>query len=161
MDNPDHPPVMLGNHWLNRQFQVVKNDDGRAALPFDLAAGQEITLPLNVTAPTTAGSYILEFDMVQEMITWFKLKGSSTGRLRVHVRPGRQTCDPSPSQPSAAPAENAALRIHGVPRDEVIGIIESAGGRLVDVAKDGCAGPEWRSYRYCVLKPDNSRNGVH
>ena len=43
---------------------------------------------------------------------------------------------------------------HGLPRDEVVAFLTSAGGDVVDVCEDGSAGPQWRGYRYCVRKPE-------
>jgi SAM-dependent methyltransferase len=156
-DNPDHPPVMLGNHWLDRAGNLVCNDDGRATLPADLNPGEEVQVPLQITAPTVAGVYTLELDLVQEMISWFKLKGSQTYRMRVRVSggPRKEQSFASDLMPSFA---EAALAIHVIPKDEVIEAIEMAGGKVVDVVKDGCAGPEWRSYRYCVIR-DSTRRG--
>ena len=52
------------------------------------------------------------------------------------------------------PAEAAPLRMemHGIPPVEVTAVLEGAGGRVVAVSEDGCAGPSWRSFRYCVTK---------
>ncbi len=151
-DNPDHPPVMLGNHWLDRAGNLICNDDGRATLPADLQPGQEITLPLQITAPSTPGAYTLEFDMVQEMISWFKLKGSRTARVRATVRPKIAPSTSTNGSSAVDVSSDAALAIHVIPKDEVVHEVEIAGGKVVDVAKDGCAAPEWRSYRYCVVK---------
>lgn len=77
-------PVKLGNHWLDSSGAVVIPDDGRAALPFDLKPGEEIEVPLTITAPNTPGNYVLEIDVVQERVAWFGSKGSKT--LRVNIR---------------------------------------------------------------------------
>lgn len=77
--------LAVGNHWLDDNHKMVINDDGRNPLPYDLGQGEEIEMPLTITAPETPGNYVLEIDMVQEGVTWFGLKGSSTLRLRVRV----------------------------------------------------------------------------
>lgn len=44
---------------------------------------------------------------------------------------------------------------HGLPRDEVVALLTSTGGDVVDVCDDGSAGAGWPSYRYCVRKPES------
>ena len=58
--------LLVGNHWLRENNVPAVNDDGRSPLLYDLAPGEEIEVPLTVTAPAEAGSYVLEIDMVQE-----------------------------------------------------------------------------------------------
>ena len=77
--------IKLGNHWLNKQGVMVVQDDARASLLFDLTPGQEVELPLTVTAPREPGRYTLEIDMVQELVAWFGSAGSKTLRLEVVV----------------------------------------------------------------------------
>lgn len=78
--------IELGNHWLDANNKPVAYDDGRAPLPDDLASGAEVEIPLTVTAPKTPGAYTLEFDMVQEQVSWFALKGSEPKRVKVTVK---------------------------------------------------------------------------
>jgi hypothetical protein len=61
------------------------NDDGRSVLLYDLNPGEEIDIPLTVTAPVEAGTYVLEIDMVQEGVAWFASKGSKPLRAIVKV----------------------------------------------------------------------------
>lgn len=77
--------IKLGNHWLNEQRVMVVQDDARSSLLFDLPPGQEMELPLTITAPGEPGRYILEIDMVQELVAWFGGRGSKTLRLEVTV----------------------------------------------------------------------------
>jgi 4-amino-4-deoxy-L-arabinose transferase-like glycosyltransferase len=77
--------VSLGNHWLDPAGATLINDDGRAMLRRDLAPGGEITLHLVVNAPVTPGDYVIEFDMLQEGVTWFGSQGSPTAKLPVQV----------------------------------------------------------------------------
>jgi hypothetical protein len=78
--------LFLGNHWLDAAGRVLVNDDARAALPFDLAPGEEAEIPLVVRAPA-AGEYVLEVDLLQESVSWFGLKGSATLKEKVTVEP--------------------------------------------------------------------------
>lgn len=75
--------VKVGNHWFNEQGVMVAQDDARTSLLFDLPPGQEMELPLTITAPRKPGRYILEIDMVQEQVAWF----GKTVRLEVTVEP--------------------------------------------------------------------------
>jgi hypothetical protein len=77
--------IKLGNHWFNEQGVMVVQDDARASLLFDLQPGQEMELPITVTAPTAPGRYYLELDMVQELVAWFGSQRSKTMRLEVMV----------------------------------------------------------------------------
>jgi hypothetical protein len=45
------PAHLLGNHWLDENNRPLVNDDGRSILLYDLKPGEEIELPLTVTAP--------------------------------------------------------------------------------------------------------------
>lgn len=65
--------------------KLVTNLDGRTTIPHDLYPGEETTLPLEITAPATPGEYVLEIDMVQEGVGWFKDRGSTPLRIRVQV----------------------------------------------------------------------------
>jgi hypothetical protein len=77
--------VLIGNHWLDENNQPLVNDDGRSTLLYDLKPGEEIELPLTVTAPRRAGRYVLEVDVVQEGVAWFASKGSKPARTLVTV----------------------------------------------------------------------------
>jgi len=80
-------PLQLSaaNHWLDAEGRVVTNDDGRGALPRDLAPGEEAEIAFDVNAPRRPGLYLLEIDMLQEGVSWFALKGSKTLRVPVRV----------------------------------------------------------------------------
>jgi hypothetical protein len=77
--------VSLGNHWLDARGVVVTNDDGRAALLRDLGPGEETEIKLVINAPRQPGDYLIELDLLQEGVSWFGLKGSTTTRLPVKV----------------------------------------------------------------------------
>jgi len=78
--------ITLRNRWLAPNGEKVVNDlDGGTSLPHDLAPGAEATMSIRITAPKEAGEYLLEFDMVQEQVSFFRDKGSTPARLTVHV----------------------------------------------------------------------------
>jgi tetratricopeptide (TPR) repeat protein len=78
--------MRCGNHWLDENGKLLQNDDGRVAFKKDVKPQEEIELILTVTAPKTEGSYLLELDLVQEGVTWFKNKGFPTAKVEVEVK---------------------------------------------------------------------------
>jgi len=77
--------IVLGNHWLAPDGSVRVRDDGRAPLPRALWPGDAVEIPIVLTPPDAPGDYVLEFDLVQELLTWFGDKGSGTLRVPVSV----------------------------------------------------------------------------
>ncbi|HLE63039.1 MAG TPA: hypothetical protein VI750_07865 [Pyrinomonadaceae bacterium] len=78
--------VAVGNSWLDSKGQLVTNMDGRYGLPLNLAPGRDVEVPLAITAPAQPGDYILELDIVQEGVAWFKDKGSEVLKVNVKVQ---------------------------------------------------------------------------
>jgi hypothetical protein len=77
--------VTLGNHWLDDGGNLLVRNDGRVNLPNDLRPMEEIVLILAITIPEEPGNYVLELDMVQEAVTWFKDKGNETTSVQIQV----------------------------------------------------------------------------
>ncbi len=69
-------PVKLSYHWLNSLGQVVTWDGQRTSLTADLVTGQSATLTAALTAPSSPGTYTLQWDIVREGITWFASTGA-------------------------------------------------------------------------------------
>ena len=59
-------PVRLSYHWADSTGKVLLHDGERTALPADLAAGDQVTVQATVKAPATAGTYELQWDLVEE-----------------------------------------------------------------------------------------------
>jgi hypothetical protein len=78
--------IRMGNHWLDSEGQMLVEDDGRSSLHDDLASGEQANVAVSVRTPASPGRYILELDMVQEHVAWFKAFGSETVRISVLVR---------------------------------------------------------------------------
>ncbi len=64
----------LSYHWLRGGSQIV-HDGNRTLFPAAVVPGASASLTAKVTAPPTPGATILEWDMVQEGVTWFSDKG--------------------------------------------------------------------------------------
>jgi len=75
----------LAYHWLDKNGKAVINEGLRTDLPSDLAQGKDLTLKAKVVAPEKPGDYILELDMMQELVSWFGPKGSPTAKVNVAV----------------------------------------------------------------------------
>ena len=68
--------IALGNHWLAADGSILVTDDGRERVPVGFGPRQETDMFLQVRAPAVAGNYLLELDVVQERVAWFKHRGS-------------------------------------------------------------------------------------
>ncbi|MCA1593934.1 MAG: hypothetical protein LC754_15045 [Acidobacteria bacterium] len=81
----DKGAVLLGAHLLKSDEEEISWDYGRGRLPRDVPPGETASLDIRLRAPETPGSYIVEFDMVAEHITWFEDHGSGTLRHEIAV----------------------------------------------------------------------------
>ncbi len=79
-------PVRLSYHWIDaaRQHTVVF-DGVRTPLPHDVAPKDQVTLDARVLAPEQPGDYILQWDMLQERVTWFSTRGQPTADIAAQV----------------------------------------------------------------------------
>lgn len=59
----------------------------RTELPAPLGPGASTILTIAVTAPPDAGPYLLQLELVQEMVSWFEAKGAATLKVPVEVAP--------------------------------------------------------------------------
>lgn len=78
-------PIRLAYHWLSKKGDLIVFDGRRTAFPQDLGPGEEVVLNAAIIAPTEPGEYLLELDLVQENVAWFKDKGSKTIQIPVNV----------------------------------------------------------------------------
>ena len=166
---PDVGPLAVGNHWLDARGELMlKQDDGRAPLLQNVAAGLEWPVLMQVHAPSQPGRYVGEIDLVHEGISWYRDKGSTTLRFNVDVVQGDAPAEngtgmmrefavpdyPADVLPPALPElppSSGNFPMNGVPRDEVMEIIREHGGTLAHLEEDRRAGPEWVSYRYFIV----------
>lgn len=85
-DGDGYFQVNLGHVWRDAGGRKVE-DAGyvRSSLPAAVRPGEEVELTLAVNAPKTPGEYALEFDLVQEMVGWFRDRGSQSFITTVRV----------------------------------------------------------------------------
>ena len=77
--------VRLGWRWLDAESRAIVEEGSRADLPFDLAAGDTVTIPGCLAPPRHPGRYRLRFSMVQEGVAWFDGAGSPALEVDVAV----------------------------------------------------------------------------
>jgi SAM-dependent methyltransferase len=151
------PIVYLGNHWLKADGSMLINDDGRAVLAPAVKPQQEVALKLTVKTPEQAGEYLLELDVVQEGVAWFKDKGSPTTIVPTQIRPAERPLirlgrllTRRIARAVGALRSGPSMEMYGIPRDEVLSLLGRLGGKVIDVKKHDFL--EWASYSYWVVK---------
>ena len=72
-------PVHLAYHWADAGGTRLEGvaDDLRNPLPRDMGYGDTVLLQAQVRVPITPGNYLLRWDMVHELKTWFEDAGTS------------------------------------------------------------------------------------
>ncbi len=82
---PQKNGINLAYHWLDKNGKMVTFDGFRTSLPQELKPNAEVPLKAKVKAPNKPGKYILEFDMVQELVGWFNKRGSQTTQIKITI----------------------------------------------------------------------------
>ena len=141
---PSGVRLRLGNHW-RRGDEMVVRDDGRADLPSDVPPGGTVELPLTVTAPTDPGTYQLEFDMVQELVTWWSEAGNPTHRVGVDV-----VGEPVPVPEERPDDVTRGVEMHAVPDHLVRDIVHHCGNQVISRVEDHYSDGFWDSYTYVI-----------
>ncbi|MCB0071939.1 MAG: N-acetylmuramoyl-L-alanine amidase, partial [Caldilineaceae bacterium] len=115
-------PFRLGYHYYRnrRRLDVPADLLLRTDVPQDVAPGESVTIQANVALPTEAGNYTIEFDLIQEGVTWFKEQGSPVLTRWLTVEPAAD----------GAPARNGAAETLPVPlfKDVVTQLPRSGAG---------------------------------
>ncbi len=79
-------PIRLSYHWWSLTTNGTVLWEGlRTVLPADVPPGGSVTVNANVLFPSTAGTYLLRWDMVEEGVQWFSGRGVATGDQFVRV----------------------------------------------------------------------------
>jgi len=70
-------PIYLSYHWKDfNSKEWVVFDGKRSIIPQDgVNVGDEVVFDLTIVSPSKPGEYILQIDLVQENVTWFRDKG--------------------------------------------------------------------------------------
>jgi hypothetical protein len=77
--------VSLGTQWEDENGKVVAAEETRAPLPADIKPGQETELSSFFVAPAKPGTYTVNIDMLQENVSWFRLKNSTPLHYKITV----------------------------------------------------------------------------
>lgn len=77
--------IKLSYRWLSGNHRPLSGFDTRRNISYDVAPGEKASLSFAIVTPNKPGIYFLEFDMVQEGITWFHDQGSPTSLLQINV----------------------------------------------------------------------------
>ena len=77
--------VQLGAHLRDGNDKLLDYDYLRCPLPEDTPPGKRFELRAGFIAPDSPGHYTVEFDMVNEGISWFKDYRSETAEITVNV----------------------------------------------------------------------------
>jgi hypothetical protein len=79
-------PIRLSYHWIDlTRNHVIVFDGVRTPLPHDVAPNDRVTLDARVIAPDQPGHYLLQWDMLQERVTWFSTRGQPTADIAAQV----------------------------------------------------------------------------
>ena len=149
--------INLANRWRGAGGEMVVADDGRERIPGRVRDGEEFQLDLLVRAPGSAGSYVLELDLVQEGVTWFADRGSNTVRASVDVVEAMgPTSSGGPDHGRALASTEGDTTEHyptfmmrGIERSEVERSVDEFGGEVLERREHVT---EWVSYRYVTRR---------
>lgn len=133
-------------------------------LPFDEDTFDFVfsSIVLQHIEPRHSKHYIREFIRVlkPEGVALFQIPSNVSEEFLT-----QQAAQRAAETPVAKPAANqpvnrknekpleSFIQMHAVHVDEVSRMIEDSGVEIIEILKDGSAGMEWDSYRYCARKP--------
>ena len=96
-------PFALSYHLEDASGKSVTYDGPRTPLPLDVAPGNAIDLQAQIVAPGSQGSYIIEWDGVQEAVTWFSWAGTPVARTNLTVHGPATNADQALQPPLTSP----------------------------------------------------------
>jgi SAM-dependent methyltransferase len=146
---PAGSQIKLANHWY-RGVSVVRWDDSRADLPHDVAPGESVELKLTVHAPSVAGEYRLELDMVQDFVGWWSESGTQPVSREIRVRDAPAEPGVQRDQDSHEAEVVGGIEMHVMPIELVTALFAHCGHEVVTAVPDTFAGTEWESFTYLV-----------
>lgn len=87
--NPADPTgayaVRVGYSWHKDVHDKTDPEPARGDLTSSVPAGATATFTINITAPQRPGDYLLEFDLVEELVAWFSSHGAKKLTIPVKV----------------------------------------------------------------------------
>ncbi|MYW91761.1 methyltransferase domain-containing protein [Amycolatopsis rubida] len=151
---PVDEEIRLGNHWLRDEATTVR-DDGRTDLPYPLRPGESAELTLSVRAPQSPGGYVLELDMMQELVAWWAQYGSPTARVTVECADEAEPAQHTPPRPLVPPAPDLrdgteGIEMHPIPVSLLQALFSHFGGHVLTTEPDPFSEPPWDSRTYLV-----------
>jgi len=78
--------INMSYRWLSASHRPISGFEPRIPLPHDIRPRESVHFNLKINIPYKPGTYFLEFDMVQENVTWFRYKGSPTSTIKIVVK---------------------------------------------------------------------------
>lgn len=149
---PAKSQIRFGNHWY-RNGDLIRLDDGRADIAEPVSPGAGVEVNLDVTAPDAAGSYELEFDLVQEGVAWWAEVGNSTVRTSVKVAEHHASGDANEqfqANGTARTTNGASMEMYGMAETLVHQLFSHARATVRGAVPDALAGDDWQSRTYYV-----------
>lgn len=78
-------PFFLGYHLTQPDGSILSFESPRTILPEDVPPGGSVEVFADLEAPSKAGEYRIEWDMVQEGVTWFSFRGTPPSKSELTV----------------------------------------------------------------------------
>jgi hypothetical protein len=82
--NGDTGAVRLGWRWYRQEYHIPAWS-GRKRIQYDVSPGQAYEFRVQVPTPEEPGEYILELDMVSELVTWFADQGRESLKFTIRL----------------------------------------------------------------------------
>ena len=155
---PASAGLKVGDHWRTDSGTTVVFDGARAQVGADLDSGQTRTVLLEVVTPGDPGDYVLEVDLVQEMIGWFSDRCSGTLRVPVTVVDSGDGREGTAEQTEAGDGGSfsPSIEMYSLSRSAVVAALKAAGAEvLAEIPVDRC-GPSFPSVDYIVRRTASS-----
>jgi len=67
----EQPLIRLAHRWLDPDGAPLEPHGARTPFPRVVEPGERVTVPVAVLAPSAPGDYLLEVDVVHELVRWF------------------------------------------------------------------------------------------
>ena len=155
----DISPAMIelaqqyNHHGERCQYHLNETDDLRLFedKTFDFIYSN---ITLQHMPPRYASAYIAEFLrlLTPGGVLIFQIPSAPKRRLRRLIQPLRPT-RPWRMYQKWRYGDHPVMDMYGIPQTQVLQLLKTHGGKLVDVQPDDSADAAWISYRYCVTKP--------